>query len=212
MSAARHPLKFVVLASGNGTNAKALWNFAQANKHKVQAVGLLCDRKNAGVLEMAKKFAIETVIAEGGSDEIILKALAHWQPDWACLAGYKKLVSKEFLKFFADQTLGFCKVMNIHPSLLPAYPGLRSYERAFGDGVKISGVTVHLVDEGLDTGFPILQEAFAREEEDTFEEFRQHGLTIEHRLFSEALELAADNQVHLKTVHGHRFISLQEIL
>lgn len=202
-------LRFVVLASGTGTNARALFQHAAKASH-LEAVGLVCDRPGVGALEVAEEFGVPAHVISHKDEPALLSLLAKLAPDWACLAGYKRLVSKGFLEFFHDRTLGFAKVMNVHPSLLPSYPGLNGYERAFKDGVKISGVTVHLVDDGLDTGLPILQSPFAREEGDTLETFIAKGRQLEHAMFVRALDLAAEKRIRVVEREGSRFVCLEE--
>ena len=206
MSAKAKPSKFgfVILASGNGTNARALIQHAKRKKFEVKA--LISDRPGIPALEMAESLKVPTYIVNPRDEGPLLGLLQKLRPDWALLAGYKKLVGPGFLDFFRDQ--GFSRVMNVHPSLLPAYPGLGGYERAFRDGVKVSGVTVHLVDSGLDTGHAILQEAFPREESDTLEDFSARGRKIEHQLFCRALELAAAGRI--RRLENENFISLKK--
>jgi phosphoribosylglycinamide formyltransferase-1 len=113
------------------------------------------------------------------------------------------------LEFFEDKELGFFKVMNVHPSLLPAYPGLHGYERAYNDGVKVSGVTVHLVDAGLDTGKIILQGSFERDDEDSLHDFEEKGRKLEHQLFPKALTLAMSGKLSLSKSGKSSWISLK---
>lgn len=189
MSAAK-PLSFVILASGTGSNARALIEHALNNPERFAVKALISDRADIPALKMASEKKVPAHVVSHKDEPALLELLRKLKPDWAFLAGYKRLVGKSFLEFFADPVLG-ARVLNVHPSLLPAYPGLGGYERAFHDGVKESGVTVHLVDSGLDTGKVILQQSFARAATDTLETFTAKGQQIEHRLYREALELAA---------------------
>lgn len=208
MSAGK-PLSFVVLASGTGTNARALLQRAQAKPELLRCVGLVTDRAGVPALEIAAAFGVESRVIPAKEPALLLDYLRQKHPHWACLAGYKRLVPKEFLDFFHDEAAGFARVMNVHPSLLPAYPGLHGYQRAYADGVKVSGVTVHLVDSGLDTGHVILQQAFSRDEADNEESFTAKGRAIELDLFPRALELAAQNRIRLAEGKGARWISLE---
>lgn len=198
---------FVIFASGEGSNAEALIKFAQNQNYK--AVGLVSDRE-APVVEMAQKMGLLVKVIPHKEEEKLLVALNEMSPTWCFLAGYKRILGEKVLNFFFDKEKKFSKILNIHPSLLPAYPGLDGYRRAFVDGVRISGVTVHLVDSGLDTGLPVIQREFYREESDTLEDFVAKGKSIEHQIFPEALQLAMENKITLKNIHGSRWISLEE--
>lgn len=187
---------FVVLASGKGSNAEALLSHAKQKNYK--ALALISDRTNVPALDVAKKFGVPSFVFTTAQQEEQTKLLQELTPQWAFLAGYKKMVSKHFLDFFFDKERGYSRVLNVHPSLLPAYPGLKGYERAFRDGVKVTGVTVHLVDAGLDTGLPVLQEAICRNEEESLEDLVSKGQSVEHRLFSTALDLAAENKISIR--------------
>ncbi len=205
MSGSERPLPFVILASGAGTNCSVLLEHARKNPGLLQAKGVISDRSGAPALDVAASLGVEPFVVNHREEATLLALLRRLQPRWACLAGYKRLVGKGFLDFFADD--GFSRVLNVHPSLLPAYPGLNGYERAFKDGMKLSGVTVHLVDSGLDTGLPVLQESFERRDEDTLVDFIARGREVEHRLFPWALELAAAGELKLKNENGVRWIS-----
>lgn len=180
----------VILASGRGSNAKALIEFAQANKELVRVAGVLSDRPNVGALTLAEDYSIPSFVVDATNDTELLATIKKLSPDWACLAGYKRLVSPAFLNYFKDPEGGFFRVLNVHPSLLPAYPGLNGYKRAWQDKLQETGVTVHLVDEGLDTGAPVLQEKFPIYPEDSFTDVEARGLKVEHRLFPKALKMA----------------------
>lgn len=201
--------RFVVLASGTGTNARALFEHA-ARSNRLEAVALICDRPGIGALQAAEDFGVPSHVIAHKDEAALLRLLGELAPAWACLAGYKRIVGQGFLDFFHDEELGYSKVMNVHPSLLPAYPGLHGYERAFKDGVKISGVTVHLVDGGLDTGLPILQAPFLRDDGDTLETFMAKGRQLEHAMFVRALDLAAEKRIRVVEREGSRFVSLEE--
>lgn len=201
-------LKFAILASGTGTNARALMEHAAKHPERLKATCVVSDRAEAPVLKVAEELGVPSYMVPAKNEGALLAVLKKHGAEWACLAGYKKLVGKGFLEFFHDPSLGFSRVMNVHPSLLPAYPGLGGYERAFKDGVKLSGVTVHLVDEGLDTGLAILQEAFEREESDSLASFEAKARKIEHKLFCKALDLASRGKIRMAEKDGARFVSV----
>jgi len=202
-------LPFVILASGTGTNARALLQAAEQESSLLRCVGLVSDRASAPALEIAAEFGVEAAVIPASNPAQLLDYLKQKEPRWACLAGYKRIVPDSFLQFFHDEALGFARVMNVHPSLLPAYPGLHGYRRAFADGVKVSGVTVHLVDGGLDTGHVILQRSFTRGTHDTESSFTAKGRAIELELFPAALKHAAAGRIKLQGGAGSRFISLE---
>jgi len=203
------PMPFVIMVSGAGTNCMALLERAKASPERFRPVGVISDRAGAPALDLAAQAGVPTFVVGHREESTLLALLRRLAPRWALLAGYKRLVGRGFLDFFADE--GFHRVLNVHPSLLPAYPGLGGYERAFRDGVKLSGVTVHLVDSGLDTGLAVLQEAFAREESDTLEMFSERGRRVEHRLYARALELAAEGRIRPREgAGGVRWVSLAE--
>lgn len=204
----RQPMPFVILASGAGTNCRVLLEHARNHPDKLVAKAVISDRSGAPALDVAASMGVETFVVNHREESTMLSLLRKLQPRWAFLAGYKRIVGTGFLNYFAGE--GFSRVLNVHPSLLPAYTGLNGYERAFRDGVKMSGVTVHLVDSGLDTGLAVLQECFARREQDSLEDFIARGRELEHRLFPRALDLAAEGKIRLKTEKGLRWISAGE--
>lgn len=187
--------RLLIMASGRGTNAASIMDHVKLHESKAQVVGLISDRAEAPALEEARKRKVETFVIASQNEGSLLSVIERLKPDWVLLAGYKKKVSKNFLERFFDPSLGFSRVLNIHPSLLPAFPGLNAYAQAFKAGVKVSGVTVHLVDEGLDTGLPVLQQAFERFETDSIESFEARGLQLEHQLYHRAIELVLNDRI-----------------
>lgn len=194
----RSPVRFVIMASGRGSNAVALMDYAAANPTSIEIVGLISDRAEAPVLAEARQRKVETFIIAHKNESSLLSVFERLRPEWALLAGYRRLVSDNFLKYFWDEQEKYARVLNIHPSLLPVFPGLNAYEQAFNAGVKISGVTVHLVDRGLDTGHAVLQAPLERLETDSLASFEERGLRLEHQLFCRAVELAAAKRIHLR--------------
>jgi phosphoribosylglycinamide formyltransferase-1 len=195
-------LPFVILASGAGSNARVLLEHAKKHPEKFEAKAVISDRSGAPVLDIAAGMGVETFVVSHREEGMMLALLKRLQPRWALLAGYKRIVPASFLEFFADDN--FHRVLNVHPSLLPAYPGLHGYERAFADGVRVTGVTVHIVDGGLDTGPCVLQESFEREDDDDLESFVKKGQKLEHKLFPKALELAASGKIVVRK--GERWV------
>jgi len=154
------------------------------------------DKKKALVHERAKNnsvpsFAVIKKIGEEKTsyDRRLFLKLQEYQPDWIILAGYMKLLTPSFLDHFPD------RVINIHPSLLPAFPGTDGYGEAFKAGVEMSGCTVHFVDEGMDTGRIIAQTTIPRLSNDTLEDFKKRGLLIENEFYPRVIEKLMRNTV-----------------
>ncbi len=200
------PIKIVIFASGAGSNAEALVRWAVHNPSHVIVAGLLTDNPHAGVIDKAAtmKIPIKIVprnvrsalskVSRKSHEQKILDAISEWHPDWIFLAGYMRILSAEFLAQFRCETSGRFRVVNIHPSILPEFPGLDAYRRAFEAGVSHSGVTVHQVDEGMDTGPVLAQERFPRFSEDDFRTFQMRGQALEHRLYTEVLAQIAESR------------------
>ena len=179
--------KIVVFASGSGSNFESIVKKLHHNSCEVAL--LVCDQPDAYCLERAKNFGIETLQlslkhfkSKVEYEEEILKHLKKIDPDLIVLAGYMKLIGETLLSEYEG------KLINIHPSLLPAFPGKDGIGDALRYGVKVMGVTVHYVDSGVDTGKIIDQESFKREEEETSEESREKIHAIEHRLYPSVIE------------------------
>lgn len=207
------PLKIVIFASGAGSNAEVLGRWAIDNPSRAIVAGLLTDNPQAGVIDKATTINIPVKVVprvdpHGGSgvgsdlgprisrkvhEKRILEAIAEWHPEWIFLAGYMRILSADFLARFRCETTGRFRVVNIHPSILPEFPGMDAYRRAFDAGVSHSGVTVHQVDEGVDTGPVLAQEPFPRYPDDDFRTFQMRGQAVEHRLYAEVLAHIADS-------------------
>jgi len=185
--------KIVIWASGKGSNAEALIkkSFELSN---VQVVRVLSDQPKAGVLDIAKKYQIPFSIVDMNDIDAILELLQQASADWSFLAGFMRVVPKKILNFFKTNNLVFneqfipYRVFNVHPSLLPKYPGLKALEKAFNQGDMKLGVTIHFVDDGLDTGPIFVQESFERRPHESFEEIIARCHKIEHKLYCQALE------------------------
>lgn len=193
-------MRYAIFASGNGTNAEALFAWGQA--HTTAEIScLICDQPDAHVVKRAEKWDIPGYIIPFSKDKgleykkrkenherEIHSVLKKYNIDWICLAGYMRILSSEFIDSYKDSGLGYSRILNIHPSLLPAFKGKQGYVDAFNSGVKISGVTVHLVTSGVDEG-PILgQESFPRLDSDTIDTFTQRGREVELRLYPKVMD------------------------
>ena len=186
--------RVAVLISGEGTNLQAILDTVHG-REGIEVVCVGASREGAPGLERARRVGVETAVhARDEHPDLASRdaALGDWLErqgvDLVVLAGFMELLGSEFIRRFRG------RVVNVHPSLLPAFPGLRAIEQAVDYGVKVMGVTVHFVDEGVDSGPVILQEAFEREQGDDVER-RIHQ--IEHRLLPEAIRLIAAGAVTL---------------
>ncbi len=184
------PLRVGVLASGQGTNLQALLDGVHGREAVV--AGVASDRPGADALERARAAGVDTAVfalAEHADRSARDAAIADWLAargvELVVLAGYMALLTPGFLERFPRA------IVNVHPSLLPAFPGVKAIEQALDYGVKVFGVTVHLVDEGVDTGPVILQRAIelpgARDVDEVHERLRP----LEHELLPEAVRLIA---------------------
>ena len=181
-------IKLAILASGSGSNAQAIMNWA-SHSEMAEVVCVLSDKKSAFVLERARLAGIPALFVRKMKNETrvefdqkMIVRLADYNPDWIVLAGFMKLLTPEFLNVFKN------KIVNIHPSLLPLFPGTDGYGDAFRAGVSESGCTVHFVDEGMDTGKIIDQKRFDLIPGESFEEFKARGLKIENEFYPIVLE------------------------
>ena len=188
MTATKGNTRIAVLISGRGSNMVALAAAVAAGRiPKAEVSVVVSDQANAAGLVKAKEHGIQTVVIErhGRSreehDREIVGELMRRKVDLVCLAGYMRILSREFLNAFPR------RILNIHPSLLPAFPGLQAQKQALDQGAKITGCTVHLVDESLDGGPIIAQRAVEIRDDDDEERLSQRILIEEHKLYPEAV-------------------------
>jgi len=162
----------------------------------------------APALEIAKQFGARTfAVSHKGKtrekhEELISQEILAHGADYVALAGYMRVLTGHFLSRFANPDGNF-RVINIHPSLLPAFPGASGYEDAFNYGVRVSGITVHLVDEKVDHGPILAQETFPRLDDDTLETFKARGLALEHKLYSKVLQDIVERGIVILDSHRH---------
>jgi phosphoribosylglycinamide formyltransferase-1 len=192
--------RFAIFASGVGSNAKNLILFSRENPDKFSIKVLITDKKNASVIYEASKLGVPVEIIPFGlnkdtHEEEILSVIKKYDVDWIALAGYMRILSPNFLSHFFDKNLRRNRVINIHPSLLPNFPGKDAYGDAYAAKVPVSGVTVHFVDSGVDSGPIILQRSFERLPGDTIDDFITRGKKVEHELYREAINLVAEDQI-----------------
>ncbi|NLO21011.1 MAG: phosphoribosylglycinamide formyltransferase [Syntrophomonadaceae bacterium] len=189
-------LKLAVLASGRGSNFDAIGQAIERKDLNARIVVLISDQSQAPALAKAAGRGIETLpisprdySGRDAYEECLVRELEARQVDLVVLAGYMRLVGKVFLQAYEH------RVLNIHPALLPSFPGLHAQQQALDYGVKISGCTVHLVDEGMDSGPIILQKAVAVLDSDDEEALSQRILKEEHQIYWQALQLIAEGRV-----------------
>jgi phosphoribosylglycinamide formyltransferase-1 len=198
-------VRVAVLASGEGTNLQALLDRVHG-RDGITVVAVASDRPGARALERARAAGVVTSVFEreqyGGRasrDRAMAAWLAEQGAELIVLAGYMQLLSPEFLRQFAG------RVINVHPALLPAFPGLGAVEQALDYGVKVFGVTVHFVDEGIDTGPVILQRAVELDVRRVTEVMKRLQ-PIEHELLPEAVRLIASGAVRIDETNPRRVV------
>ncbi|HRK02736.1 MAG TPA: phosphoribosylglycinamide formyltransferase [Oligoflexia bacterium] len=201
--------RVAVFASGGGSNFKALIEHQKTGKLRAQIVGLITDQPKAGALEFARAQKIANAVHAESDRKVreqnILATLQEWKPDWLVLAGFMRLLSPEFLNHFRDKIQECFRVVNIHPSLLPAFPGRDSYRQAFDHGVATTGVTVHFVSSGVDDGPIIAQAPLQILPHDTVDSLKARGLALEHIIYSATLERLWSEKWELRpTASGRR--------
>ena len=198
--------KIGVLISGRGSNLQALVEAAAAGTLGGEIAVVVSNVEAAAGLEKARAVGIPAHFKDhrGRSredfDRDVLALLAAHQVDLVCLAGFMRRLSSHFIEAYAG------RILNVHPSLLPAFPGLEPQKQALAYGAKVSGATVHLVDEGHDSGPILLHEAVKVEEDDTEETLAARILAVEHRLYPRAARMAL---LGLYRVEGRR-VRLQQ--
>jgi len=178
-----------ILISGRGSNFEAIAENVAAGNIDAEIAVAISNRAGARGLEIARERGLNAVCLPSKGldrevyDRMLLEELARYGVDLVCLAGFMRLLSATFIRRFP------CAILNIHPSLLPAFPGLDAQHQALEHGVRISGCTVHFVDEDLDAGPIILQTAVAVLDDDTVETLSARILKEEHRIYSEAIRI-----------------------
>jgi phosphoribosylglycinamide formyltransferase 1 len=200
-------MKIGILISGRGSNMVALIEAVQGSEIPNSEIAVvISDKADAAGLKKARERGAETVVVErkgrkrAEHDAEIIKNLQRRGVELVCLAGYMLLLSPEFIEAFRG------RIVNIHPSLLPAFPGLDAQQQAFDYGVKFTGCTVHFVDEGLDSGAIIKQKIVPVLDNDTVETLTQRILAEEHSLYVEAVAQIAIGSYEIK---GRRVIFKQ---
>lgn len=199
-------MRIGVLASGTGTNLQALLDTVHG-RHGIEVVAVGSDKPDARALERAREAGVASSVFRSGEfsgraarDAAMADWLAGRGVELVVLAGYMQLLSAEFLGRFAG------RVINVHPALLPAFPGLHAVEQALAYGVKVFGVTVHFVDDGVDTGPVILQRALELPDAASAQEVMERLQPIEHELLPEAVRLIAAGAVRVDPGNPRRVL------
>ena len=188
-----------VFASGNGTNFSAIADSVKKGALKVNLGLLVCDNPEARVITRANKFGVkvalvkrEEYVSKEAFERMIIEHLRENKIDLVVLAGFMRVLSANLVNKYKG------RIINIHPSLLPCFKGAQAIKDAFDYGVKVTGVTVHFVDELMDHGPIILQKEVAVRESDTLESLEAKMHKIEHRLYPEAIDLFARGKLKIK--------------
>jgi phosphoribosylglycinamide formyltransferase-1 len=194
-----------ILISGRGSNFLAIADSIEQGKLDADIALVLSNRPDAPGLDLARKRGLNAIgMASQGLDREVydrrlIAELRNAKAELVCLAGYMRILSGHFIREFHQ------RILNIHPSLLPAFPGLDAQHQAVAHGVKVSGCTVHFVDEGLDSGPILKQAAVPVLDDDTAESLAARIIKEEHRIYSEAIALVLSGRYR---IDGRRVVAL----
>ena len=191
--------KLAALVSGRGSNLQAIIDSIERKELSDVCLSIvISDTKDALALKRAEKHRIETIFIDPATypnkkayDKALIDKLKETSIDLICLAGYMRILGEEFIQTFSG------KIINIHPSLLPAFPGLKAQKQAVDYGVKFSGCTVHFVDVGVDSGPIILQTAIPVYDNEGEESLSKRILEQEHYLYPKAIKMVKENKLNV---------------
>ena len=196
--------KLGVLVSGRGTNLQAIIDAVKRGEVTAQIAVVISDKKDAYALERCRKYGVEGVFLDPkayadkpGFDQAMIDLLRKKSVDLICLAGFMRILGKNFISAFRG------KIINIHPSLLPAFPGLNAQKKALDYGVKFAGCTAHFVEEEVDAGPIILQAVVPVHDNDNEETLSRRILDQEHIIYPKAIHAIVENRL---TISGKRII------
>ena len=196
-------LNLAILISGRGSNMENILKSIKKNKIPIKPIVVISNKPDAIGLKIAQKLGVKTEIVQshglkGGNWEYDSKLVATLekhkitpQNGLICLAGFMRIMSPEFIKYYKG------RILNIHPAILPSFPGLHSQKQAIDYGVKYAGCTVHFVDEGVDTGPIILQSVVKVKDNDTEETLAKKILKQEHKIYPKAVKLFAKDKIKI---------------
>ncbi len=192
-------MNIAVLASGRGSNLQAIIDNVERGYIKARIAVVISDVENAFALERARKHGIEAVFIDPKKftnkelyEKEVLRVLKAHDSELVLLAGYMRIVGKTLLNAYKN------KMLNIHPALLPAFQGMHAQKQALDYGVKVSGCTVHFVDETLDGGPIVLQRCVEVKDNDTSETLADRILEQEHKIYPEAVKLFVENKLRIE--------------
>ena len=194
-----------ILLSGRGSNFEAIAGNVLSGALEAEIAIVIANRAEAGGLEVARRLGLRALclpskgLDREAYDRLLIAELERAEVDLVCLAGYMRLLSGMFTRAFPQ------RILNIHPSLLPAFPGLDAQYQAWEHGVKFSGCTVHFVDENLDSGPIVNQAVVAVSDDDSADTLAERILAEEHRIYSEALQVVLSGRYR---IDGRRVIRL----
>ena len=204
MTSGATPLGLGVLASGRGSNLQAILDACARPGFPARVVVVVADRERAPALEHARQHRVPAIWLNpkdfgdrAAYDEALRRLLDEHRVGLVCLAGFMRILTPGLVRAYAG------RIMNVHPSLLPAFPGLAAQRQALEHGVRVAGATVHFVDEGVDTGPIILQARVPVHPDDTEETLSARILLEEHRLYPEAIRLFAEGRL---TIAGRKVL------
>ena len=191
-------MAIAVLASGRGSNLQSLLDSIDRGEINGEIKVVLSDKEGAYALQRAKEHQIEAVWVDpkayetkAAYEQELLKYVNKYECDLICLAGYMKILGEEFIDHAP------CPIMNIHPALLPAFPGLHGQKQALDYGVKVAGATVHFVDGGLDSGPIITQAIVPVYDDDTEDSLSARILEQEHKIYPQAVKEYCEGQLYI---------------
>ena len=191
--------RLALFASGRGSNGEALYKAMQEGYINGEFVVIITDHGTAGIVERSKSWNIPLIVMERSNydskasfEQAQLDALEPYKVDGIVLAGYMRIVGTPLIERYEH------RILNIHPALLPSFPGLHGHQQAIGGGVKITGCTVHFVDVGMDTGPIIMQNTVPVLPDDTEDTLSDRLLPIEHKTYKEALQLFCEDKLTIK--------------
>lgn len=192
-------MNIAVFCSGNGSNFQSIADSVKNGEIKAKIALIVCDNPQAFALKRAEKLGIRSLLVEGkkfqSRDEYeaeIIKNLEKENIELICLAGYMRIVSPSLVQRYSN------KILNIHPALLPSFKGTQGIKDALDYGVKVSGVTVHFVNDKMDQGPIILQEALEIKDDDTEKSLAERIHQIEHKLYPQALRLFVEGRLEIE--------------
>ena len=191
-------LKIGVIASGRGSNLQAIIDNIKSGKLEAQINVVICDKADAYALERARQAGIPAVSIlradyadKAAFEQAIIDCLKVYNVHLVVLAGFMRIISTDFIRQFPN------RIINVHPALLPSFPGLHAQRQAVEYGAKLSGCTVHFVDEGMDTGPIIMQKAVEVVDTDDEDTLSDKILVCEHEIYSKVLQLYAEGRIQV---------------